>query len=375
LGSGEPEVIVLSSFLRRAVYPAMSSAGLFARRVHAGDVCVLTYHGVLPEGSGAGQSPVEGTLVSAAQFRRQLRFLKSRYQLITPETFRAWLNGGDPAPERAVLLTCDDGLLNALTDMVPILLEEGARCLFFVTGASLQDGPACLWYEELYSMLDQAPGHAMVNVDGKIVRKDSLAKKDLVRSWWTLVQELSKLNSDERRAACDKVRAEWRLTYDWRMYDPTDERAERRHRLLNQQELKKLVAHGMTVGAHTMTHPLLTSMPGELVEREIRESRSRLEAFLGQEIWSLAYPFGHEGSAGVSEMKIAEASGYTCAFVNYGGGLLRRTSSRFALPRAHVTAEMDLPELEAHLTGFHEGLQRRLHRGGGVVREEVRRCA
>jgi peptidoglycan/xylan/chitin deacetylase (PgdA/CDA1 family) len=274
-----------------------------------------------------------------------------------------------------VLLTCDDGLLNALTDMVPILLEEGARCLFFVTGASLQDAPACLWYEELYAMLDQAPGNATVNLDGRLLRRDSVARKDLVRYWWTLVQQLSKLNSEDRRTACGKVRQEWCLPGEWRMYDLADQSAERRHRLINQHELKKLVAHGMTVGAHTLTHPLLKSMPAELAEREIREARSRLEAFLGQEIWSLAYPFGNEGSAGVREMKIAEATGYACAFLNYGGGLLRRTSPHFALSRAHVTPEMELPELEAHLSGLHEELQRRMHRGGGMAREEARQCA
>ena len=117
-------MIAVSSILRRAVYPAMSRAGIFSRRLHSGEVCVLTYHGVLPEGSATGASPTEGTLVSAEQFRRQLRFLKSHYELITPEAFRGRWNDGASLPERAVLLTCDDGLLNVLTEMVPILLDR-----------------------------------------------------------------------------------------------------------------------------------------------------------------------------------------------------------------------------------------------------------
>lgn len=85
--------MVLSSLLRRVVYPAMSSARLFSRRMRVGGVCVLTYHGVLPEGSRTGKSPAEGTLLSAEQFRRQVRFLKSRYELVTPEDFRNWCDG------------------------------------------------------------------------------------------------------------------------------------------------------------------------------------------------------------------------------------------------------------------------------------------
>ncbi len=343
----------------------MSRAGVFSRRVRTGEVCVLTYHGVLPEGSTPDVSPTGGTLLSAEQFRRQLQFLKSRYKLISPEAFRSWMNQGTSLPQRAVLLTCDDGLLNVLTDMVPILLEEGARCLFFVTGASMEDTPACLWYEELYRMLNEAPGDVMVAPEGNAVRKSSLSSKDLAGYWWELVQGLSTLNSNDRKGAICSLRREWRLPDGWRMYDPGDARAARRYLLLNPQELRQLVTQGMTVGAHTLSHPLLAKMSPELAEQEIRECRSRLESCLQQEVWALAYPFGHEGSAGAREMAMAEVAGYACSFFNHGGGLLRRTSPRFALPRAHVTAEMNLPEFEAHLSGFHEGLQRRL-RGGGT---------
>jgi peptidoglycan/xylan/chitin deacetylase (PgdA/CDA1 family) len=363
-------VIAVSSILRRAVYPAMSRASVFSRRVRPGEVCVLTYHGVVPEGSATGVSPAEGTLVSAEQFRRQLRLLKSRYELITPEAFRGRWNEVASLPERAVLLTCDDGLLNVLTDMVPILLEEGARCLFLVTGASLKDAPATLWYEELYRMLDDAPGNAVVMIGAERFRKDSFARKDMVRHWWDLVHELSRLCGDERNKALETLRSQWRLPKDWMMYDPADARAERRHRLLNRSELQQLVAQGMSVGAHTISHPILTQMPLELAEREIRECRAGLESHLKRGVWALAYPFGHDGSARAREMRMAAEAGYSCAFLNHGGGVSQGTSPRFGLPRAHVTADMALPELEAHLSGFHESLQRRF-RGGANVQTAI----
>ena len=366
-------MIAVSSILRRAIYPAISRAGVFSRRVHPGEVCVLTYHGVLPEGSATGASPTEGTLVSAEQFRRQLRFLKSHYELITPEAFRGRWNDGASLPERAVLLTCDDGLLNVLTDMVPILLEEGAHCLFLVTGASLGDAPASLWYEELYRMLEDARGDAVVTIGAERFRRDSVARKDIGRYWWDLVHELSKLGGDKRSTALDLLRSQWRLPKEWRMYDPADARDERRHRLLNRTELRQLVTQGMTVGAHTMSHPILAQMPPELAQQEIQECRAGLESYLQREVWALAYPFGHEGSAGSREMRMAGEAGYTCAFLNYGGGVSQRTSPRFGLPRAHVTAGMNLPEMEANLTGFHQRLQRWNGAGGKQDEASARR--
>jgi hypothetical protein len=135
---------------------------------------------------------------------------------------------------------------------------------------------------------------------------------------------------------------------------------------MNRHELKTLVGQGMSVGAHTMSHPVLAKMSSELVEEEIRECKTRLESLLQQEIWALAYPFGHPGSAGVREMTMAENAGYDCAFLNFGGGLLRQSTPRFGLPRAHVTAEMTVAEMEAHLSGFHEALQRHFRGEGGV---------
>jgi peptidoglycan/xylan/chitin deacetylase (PgdA/CDA1 family) len=364
-------VILLSSILRRAVYPALSRAGVFSRQLRTDEVGVLTYHGVLRERPAGTQPPTDATLLSADQFHRQLRFLKSRYKLITPQQFRQWWVEKGALPARAVLLTCDDGLLNVLTDLVPILREEEAQCLFFVTGASLQDATTCLWYEELYRMLEDAAGDAKIRIGESSVRKDSLARRDLARCAWSLIQELSGLNPESRNSALGSLRAQWRLPGDWRPYDPGDAGAERRYRLLNRSELRQLVVQGMTVGAHTMSHPLLPSMSAESAEREIHECRSQLESCLRQEIWALAYPFGNEGSAGEREMRMAHAAGYTCAFLNYGGGHFDRARPPYGLPRAHVTAEMDLPEIEAHLSGFHDRLQRRFRGEDPARREEA----
>ena len=147
------------------------------------------------------------------------------------------------------------------------------------------------------------------------------------------------------------------------MHDSADAPAQRRYRLLNRTELRELVAQGMTVGAHTASHPWLPSMEAELARREIQECRSRLASWLQREIWAMAYPFGSEGAAGEREMKMAQDAGFTCAFLNHGGGCFRHASPRFALPRAHVTSAMKISELEAHLSGFHERLQRRFRRG------------
>lgn len=95
--------------------------------------------------------------MSAENLRSQLQLLKECYHVVSPDEVLDWVAGGRELPERAVLLTCDDGLRNVLTDMAPILRDEGVSCLFLVLGASAAQNPRILWYEELYLLLLAAP--------------------------------------------------------------------------------------------------------------------------------------------------------------------------------------------------------------------------
>ena len=118
----------------------------------------MTYHGILPKGYKTFDPDLDGGLVTAETFRRQLQLLSRQYNVISPPEFLAWCEGKQELPPRAVLLTCDDDLRNTLTEMVPILQEHRLSCLFFVTGGSLSEVPAMLWCEELYLMLLAAKG-------------------------------------------------------------------------------------------------------------------------------------------------------------------------------------------------------------------------
>src|SRR5258706_1494239 len=113
---------IVSPFLKRVFYPALSMAGVLQRSSAAG-LAVVPYHGVLPEGYEPVDPAFDGNLIGAEVLRRQLRLLKAHYNVISPEDALSWREGRRELPPRAVLLTCDDGLMNCLTDMLPVLLH------------------------------------------------------------------------------------------------------------------------------------------------------------------------------------------------------------------------------------------------------------
>jgi peptidoglycan/xylan/chitin deacetylase (PgdA/CDA1 family) len=122
-------------------------------------------------------------------------------------------------------------------------------------------------------------------------------------------------------------------------------------------ELKRMSEAGMSIGAHTLSHPILSLSSEEEARREIQESKRELERALQRPVWAFAYPFGNPSTLGEREVGLVREAGFACAFLNvehWGAGL----SSRFTLPRTHVTAQTTLPEFAAHLSGLHNRLQR-----------------
>lgn len=345
---------LVSPLLKHVVYPGLSKVG-YLRRASGTGPSVLTYHGVLPARYKIVDPGLDGNLVSANSFRRQLRFLKGQYNVISPEEFLHCSEDRHEFPPRSVLLTCDDGLRNSLFDMLPILQEFQLKCLFFVTGASLSHTPTMLWHEELYLMLLAAPQRFTSEL---LETAQPLAggRSEKHSLWWGLVRKLSQYDLYHRRTLLERIRMQLGLPEQWDAEYRRDPVLSRRFLVLNRSELHRLAGAGMCVGAHTLSHLVLSQSAPDVAWSELSESKYSLEEVLRREIWALAYPFGDSSSVTSRELQMAKQVGFKNAFLNVGGGV-RTQTPRFALPRVHITTEMSLAELEARISGFHQSLQ------------------
>jgi peptidoglycan/xylan/chitin deacetylase (PgdA/CDA1 family) len=362
----------VSPALKHIVFPVLSKSGYLRYAAGAGPA-IVTYHGVFPGGYEVRNPALDGNLVHADSLRRQLQLLKKRYHVITPEDFLRWSNEKLSLPPRSILLTCDDALRNTLTEMVPILKELGLSCLFFATGASADETSSMLWYEELYLMLSEALGTITLSLPEAGISVSSIAPNEKHSCWWNLVERLSQFDREPRRGFLDQIRDQLKLSGEWRERFVQNSTLAARFLVLDRSGLRQLAAAGMTIGAHSLSHPVLARASEELAWREISESRSVLEKALGQTVWAFGYPFGNAATVTGRDLRLAERAGFRCAFMNSGGGfgakivgakggvkISAAKINRFALPRVHVTAEMRLAEFEAHISGFYLLLRKRL---------------
>jgi len=344
----------VSPLLKHALYPALHYSGWLDRIMPSCGYTVVTYHGVTPTGYSGGEPFLDGSLVHQQTLRQQLKFLKTHYHVLHPEEFRDWIQHGRQLPARSVLLTCDDGLANTLTDMLPVLESETLSCLFFVTNASCGDHPGMLWYDELYLLMRLRPLTAPDLQLPPEENANSSSAESFPARWWNTVRRASRLQADARAQWMDRVR----IHCD----PPQDFRSARRWQLLNISELKQLAGRGMSIGAHTRSHPVLSLCSDEEARREVQESKAALEQALGRDVWAFAYPFGDPSTMGEREVRLVREASFTCAFLNVQHWKEAERSHPFALSRIHVTSQMTLPEFAAHVSSVHVRLQRAVRR-------------
>jgi peptidoglycan/xylan/chitin deacetylase (PgdA/CDA1 family) len=81
-------------------------------------------------------------------------------------------------------------------------------------------------------------------------------------------------------------------------------------RCMGAAELRRLADAGWEIGAHTVSHPHLTTLADDELAHELTASRTRVEELMGASCRSLAYPYGDFDGRVV---EAARAAGYAAA--------------------------------------------------------------
>lgn len=246
----------------------------------------------------------------AAMLERQLRWLKRRFSIVPLRSMVAALNEG-AALGRKLALTFDDGLRSNFVVAYPLLHRLAIPATFFVC-PGLVDRAAWLWTHEARRRLARL---------GAAARRELATEWDAPADVEAFVEWMKRLDLAARR------RVEARIAEATPCFAPTP--AEREDfDLASWQELRRLDPAVVTIGSHTLTHPVLPGTPPGEVETEVRESRKQLERGLQRPVDFFAYPNGDY-----------DATTEACVRKHYRGavtaapGVVRRGADAQQLPR------------------------------------------
>lgn len=297
--------------MKRLVEQLLASrvAGLATASWRRGARLVLAYHNVVESDAPPTQGD-RSLHLAVGRFREQLDLLQRARVRFVP--VHAPLTPGATDPE--VAITFDDAYAGALTLAVPELATRGIPATVFVAPGIL--GSPGTWWDMLSLPPDgsMAPG----------LREESLER-----------------HRGQHTAIIDA----------WRAREGAGGELPPTLRIASEREIGlALGAHpGLTVGAHTWSHPNLTRLDrSELDEELVRPLAWLRSRWSERTIPWLAYPYG---LVAPDVVPAVEQAGYAGA-VLVQGGWQRVDSPAHRTPRFNVSAGLSTAGFGARLNGF-----------------------
>lgn len=234
---------------------------------------IVMYHGVDAESDRLGN------------FAQQLAYLHKHFEIVSLEHLLARIQHPGHKGKIPIAITFDDGLKNNFTNALPLLLKRHIPATFFVCPTLIESG-AWLWNIEarlrLRSLTD-AELQPLLSKNGI----PAASVEDAID--WMKRQPLP-----HRRLI------EQRIREGTPSFVPTEQQHDK-HDLMDWSDIGALPEF-ITIGSHTNSHPILTTLDAKDLFEEIVGSKNLLESKLQQPCDFFAYPNGSNNAAVVLEV-------------------------------------------------------------------------
>lgn len=291
---------------------------------------ILLYHRI-----SEGAPDPQRLAVSPVHFSEHLRVLTRLTDPVALEELPVQLKRRSRNARPLSAITFDDGYADNLDPAARILEEQGVPATVFVTTTARE-----FYWDALERLLlrPSLPDALTLEIDGQ-THTWSFAGKPMDDAPWDIRQpprceaqraylELSELfrnlHPDKRESVLDQL-------FKWA--DICRQPQNRKHRCLAENELRQLASKKLiTIGAHTVNHPVLFALKPDEQAREIMAGRIQLERIAGRPVRAFSYPYGCERDYSRQTVKMVRAAGFTCACANIPR-LINRWTDPLQLPR------------------------------------------
>ena len=318
---------------RPAPLRAVRAALLSRRKRREPNGLILMYHRVAREGVDPWR-----LLVTPEHFSEHLEVIR---RLATPVSLRRMVadHRNGRLDDRMLAITFDDGYVDNLMEAKPLLARADIPATVYVT-----TGPTGTTREFWWDELDRAlllppvlPDTLELMVDGTQHRwklgaavngawdenRNQKASPARMRFHVDVWQRLRLLPTASRQEALERLF----------LWSGSANIPRQTHRVMTADELVSIEADGLIeLGAHTVTHPLLPSLPAETQRDEMATSRASLERILGRPVTAFSYPFG---GADATTLALARSIGFESATAIHEETVWRE-SDPLRLPRFAV---------------------------------------
>ncbi len=234
-------------------------------------------------------------------FRKQMEFFKENFNVVRMEQVIDCVKNGTELPEKALLLTFDDGYIDNYTYAFPILEEFGFQGSFFIPGKTFAT----------HQLLDVNKIHyilASANINELV--EDVKAKMDFYRGNefdYPSTEELWHQYAVANRFDCKETifvkrvlqtalpeRLRNKISSDlFEKYVGVTEEQLAYELYMTPEQIRTLKRHGMYIGLHGYDHYWLGNLSSEKMREDISRALEIMGDFIDSKEWVMNYPYGN----------------------------------------------------------------------------------
>ena len=280
--------------------------------ISKGKLTVLVFHKV----------PVELDTLDTSEiplkiFENTLFSIQNYFDILPLEEAINALKRGD-LPARSACITFDDGYLNWMKGVVPVLEKNNAHATFFITTGQL-DGFS-IWNERILHAIRNSKS---TKLDFKkfglpLFDLSSTKKKELCIVQIKNFLKYSNINDREIFLSDLELQSQT-------FYQDVSR--------ISKSDIRFLHSKGFGIGAHSINHPILSSCDNDFAYKEIAGSREELVSIIGAPVNSFAYPNGIPNKDFAFEHgNMLKKAGFHYGFTTHNG-YVSKESSVWQIPR------------------------------------------
>lgn len=270
---GERTKRIVSTF---ACWPFIDVYSYLKRRRIGSEMIIAMYHRV-----SICDDQWSIDIVPPSSFETQLQYLRNNYTIVPLSNLLQYLREGHPlSPKRIAAITFDDGYKDVLTFALPLLNKYHVPATVFLTTGHI-DSDTPFWWDSVGYAVEYTRQRALKLGEFGDYQFDTLTQRREIAS--TIISRLKKLPDESRIRLIGVLLSETGVTIPQELV---------KELILSWEDVRQLIAAGISIGAHSVTHPILTNMSLDDARREIIESKSEIEKQLDCPVTLFAYPNG-----------------------------------------------------------------------------------
>jgi len=284
--------------------------GIVSPAGERGRLSILIFHRVFAE-----PDPIFPQEMHARRFDEVCGWVKSWFNVLPLDQAAAHLKAGT-LPARAACITFDDGYADNHDVAMPILQRHGLPATFFIATGFLDGGR--MWNDTVIESVRLSKASALdLGELGQFAISEPAEKSAAIDR---IIQQIKYLPVADRLAHTERIAHAAQVQLPGNL-------------MLTSAQVKAMRHAGMQIGAHTLSHPILSRLDDNEASAEIKGSKDFLEQLLSERVGLFAYPNGKPGQDYLTQhVSMVRQAGFDAA-VSTAPGVSLAATDHFQLPR------------------------------------------